>query len=306
MASSLRERAQADRSDLLKVWGPLVLMVIIGFAIAYSRLDPPPPKALRIASGADGGAYQAFAQRYQELLSIEEFDLEVVKTAGSIENLALLRSGAVDLALIQGGTAAEVGEAQAKPELEALASLFFEPLWVFYRQEIVVDHLRDLEGLRVAVGAKGSGTLALADELLKLNGIDDSNTDLQLLASRPGAEALTRGEVDALFVVSFGANDTVEALLRNPEIVLLPFRRHLAYVNRLPYLSTVILGEGAVDLDTNLPAEDTTLVASAASLVARKDLHHALIPLLLDTVITSHGRESRNWARVGGNPIRSK
>ena len=53
----------------------------------------------------------------------------------------------------------------------------------------------------------------------------------------------------------------------------------------------MVLGEGAVDLDANLPAEDTTLVASAAALVARKDLHHALIPLLLDTVMTAHGRD---------------
>ena len=295
MASSLRERAQADRSDLLKVWGPLVLLVVVGFAIAYSRLDPPPPKTLRIASGAEGGAYQGFAQRYQQLLAAEDFDLQVVETAGSIENLELLRAGEVDLALVQGGTAAEVGptssDATDGGELEALASLFFEPLWVFYRQELEIAHLRDLEGRRVAVGAKGSGTLALAHELLDLNGLDESNTDLQELASRPGAEALAAGTVDALFVVSFGANDTVDGLLRNPEIALLPFRRHIAYANRLPFLSTVVLGEGAVDLDANLPAEDTTLVAAAAALVARKDLHHALIPLLLDTVMTAHGRD---------------
>lgn len=313
MTSSIRARAQEDRKDVLKVWAPLVLLVVVGFAIAYSRLDPPPPKDLVIAAGAEGGAYFKFAHRYREILARQGFELEVRATAGSIENLALLRSGEVDLALVQGGTAGEeavgpraslvtAGDApgdeepaaddDGAPRLEALASLFFEPLWVFHRSELEIDHLRQLEGLRLAVGAEGSGTRPLVLQLLALNGIDEGNTTLLPLGSRAAAAALAEGMADAAFLVSAGSSPMVEELLRRPELALLGFRRHLAYVNRLPFLSTVVLGEGAVDLDANLPPDETIQVAAAASLAARSDLHHALIPLLLAMVLEVHGRDA--------------
>lgn len=54
-------------------------------------------------------------------------ELRLVATAGSVENLALLRDphSGVSIALVQGGS---VGKAAA--ELESLGTLFYEPLWI--------------------------------------------------------------------------------------------------------------------------------------------------------------------------------
>ena len=55
-----------------------------------------------------------------------------------------------------------------------------------------------------------------------------------------------------------------------------------------PFLSTVTLDEGALDLARNLPTRNTRLVATAAGLAARRDLHPALIPALLDAATRVH------------------
>ena len=113
--------------EFIKVWGLFALVVVVGFVVTYQYIGAPPPKAIRIATGAKDGAYYAFAQRYARLLANDGISLEVVSTAGSVENFDLLKKGEVSLALVQGGSATN----EDKERLESLGSLFFEPVWVF-------------------------------------------------------------------------------------------------------------------------------------------------------------------------------
>ena len=69
--------------DLLKVWGPAVVITLAGFVAAWQYVDPAPPKSLRIASGSSEGAYYQHATRYRELLAEHGITLEVIETAGS-------------------------------------------------------------------------------------------------------------------------------------------------------------------------------------------------------------------------------
>ena len=56
------------------------------------------------------------------------------------------------------------------PALLSLASLYYEPLWIFVRGT-PPTYLHDLEGKSIAVGTDGSGTRAVAERLLKDNGL---------------------------------------------------------------------------------------------------------------------------------------
>ena len=58
--------------------------------------------------------------------------------------------------------------------LLSLGSLYYEPLWLFYRKDVPFEQLRDLAGRRLAVGPEGSGTRALVRRLLRDNGVDES------------------------------------------------------------------------------------------------------------------------------------
>lgn len=294
-APRIHRPPRKSTGELLKVWGPLLVLVGIGFAIAIAKLEPPAPRSLAIAAGSPGGAYHAYAERYREILARDGFDLQVVETAGSAENLQLLAAGDVSLALLQGGT--RLGAAgDAAPsgailsgELEALASLFFEPVWVFHRADKPLELLSDMAGWRLAIGAPGSGTRALAMRLLADNGIDEATAELLPLASIEAAAALEEGSVDAAIFVASTDAEYVRHLVGRQDVALLSIRRSLAYRKAHPFLSRVILGQGVLDIDLDLPPEDVTLVAAAASLVARRDLHHALVPLLLQAMDEVHG-----------------
>ena len=288
-ASAAKTDGTPGYLEFLKVWGPLLVLVVIGFAIAINHLEPPPPKEFKIAAGAPGGAYLSFAERYREILQKEGFTLEIIQTSGSVDNLERLRNGAVDLALMQGGTGNINAKAGASPTpMQSLGSLFLEPLWVFHRVDVPVDQLRDLKGRRIAIGSEKSGTHALARELLKANGIDDGETEWLPLGGQEATEALLAGQLDAAFFVTSAEASYIEQLLRREEVTLLSIDRQRAYRTNFRYLSGVVLGEGTLDLANNVPDREISLLATAASMVAREDLNHALIPLLLQATQEVH------------------
>ncbi|WP_207062835.1 TAXI family TRAP transporter solute-binding subunit [Motiliproteus sp. SC1-56] len=268
------------------LYGGGVLLLVIGFFIAYQFVDPAPPRHLRIATGNPENAYFQFAQQYREQLVPEGVKLEVVASAGSVENLRLLQAGEVDLAFIQGGIQPDDPDAP----LQALGSLYFEPLWVFHRPGLEITKLRQLAGMRLAVGAPGSGTRAVVQRLLAENGLNETNTDLHALAGKAAATALEQGEIDALFLVTAPRSQLLRELLNNPNAQLMDFARAPAYQRRHRFLSALELPEGSVDLAANIPERDFHLLAPAATLVVGENFHPALVPLLLDVARQVHDR----------------
>ncbi|NJN47518.1 MAG: hypothetical protein HC808_14750 [Candidatus Competibacteraceae bacterium] len=165
---------QRGWSGVLKLYGPVSLIILFSFLVAFQFIEPAPPDSVRIATGSTEGSYYAFAQQYAEALAREGIRLEVVATGGSVDNLQLLSDSQVDLAFIQGGVAS-IAQRQA---FEALGSMYFEPLWLFHQTDLDLDRLPALRGLKVGIGGAGSGTAALVERLLSANRLNNRNTTL--------------------------------------------------------------------------------------------------------------------------------
>ena len=291
----LRKKEKLDAKERLKIFGPATVIAIVGFLVAYQFVAPAPPRKIIIGTGSPKGAYFAFGKKYSELLAKEGISLEVKKTAGSVENLKLLEadSDSVDIAFVQGGMSA-----LAKTEnLVSLGSLYFEPLWIFHQKDLTLNRLSDLKGLRVAVGEEGSGTKVLAMQLLVVNGITAKNTQLLSYDSVQAVEMLLKGKIDVAFFVTTHRSSYLLPLRKSKSITLMGLQRAEAYALRYHYLHVLKLPEGVIDFQDNSPSHDITLVAPTTQLVARSDLHPALIDLFLQSAEKIHksggGFESR-------------
>ncbi len=273
-----------DWKSRLQVYAPAGVLVVAAFVLAYQFIKPAPPREVILAAGDPAGAYHVFAQRYRDYLAREDIDVVILDTAGSLENLELLRTGQADVGFVQGGVPAD-----GDVVLEALGSLYFEPLWLFHRKGLTFDRLGALRGHRVAIGAAGSGTRALVQRLLDDNALGDAVRTLPL-GGDAAVAALTAGEVDAAFFVASAQAPLVERLLSDPDIELASLERAAAYARRYRYLSMQVLPEGAVDLAKNIPSRSVNLLAPAAGLVAGPGLHPALVDLLLLAARDAHGR----------------
>ena len=273
--------------EYLWIYGPAVLLACIALFITYQFVDPAPPTRITIATGGPNGAYYAFGHRYREILARDGVTLEVLETNGSLENIALLESpdAGVDVAFVQGGTE---GHARGKT-LESLASVYYEPLWVFMNETIPLTRPSDIKGKRMSIGPQGSGTRALVLVLSRDAGIDDSDLVISDLQGEAAVEALRTGSLDMMMLVASPASALVQELLRTDGVRLLSFARMDAYTRRHRYLTKLTLPEGAIDLSENRPPNSVALLAPTANLVADEDLHPALVDLLLEAASEVHG-----------------
>ncbi len=278
--------------DLLATAWWILLILAIAFFAALHFVKPAPPKHIVITTGAEGGAYFRLAGRYSAILAKNGIALEVRTSEGALENLRRLEKNEADVAFLQGGIVLPPEEAyydfEESPAL-SLGSVFYEPVWVFYRGDRKLDKLNQLAGKRIAIGQEGSGVRQLAEQMLAANRIT-AGDHLVPLGGLKAAEELKSGRIDAAFIIAAQEAPVVQALLHTPGVQLMSFSQAEGYTKLFPFLTTVTLPRGAVDVGADQPPEDIHLLAATASLVVRDDLHPALQALLLQAASEVHGR----------------
>ncbi len=295
--------------DLSVSAGPFVLLTIALLVLAYHVLDPMPPRRLRLATGPEQSAYEAIGARYRDRLARMGIAVELVPTAGSRDNFERLLANdpdeGVDFGFVQGGTASP-GQARAAG-LVSIGSLFYEPVWVFYRDgapglgDRALDSLAGLAGWRIATGPEGTGVPVLFDSLLEANRIDLRSIERLPLEHTPAVVELLAGRLDAVVFASAPESPLVRMLLQTPGIRLLDFAQADAYERRFGFLTKVVLPRGVVDLGADLPPEDYRLVATTTTLVAREGTHPALVQLMVQAAAALHA-EPGWFSRAGTFP----
>ncbi len=299
MKKIFRKKLELGVREKLIILVPAVVVALLAFVVAFYFIDPLPPRRISIGCGPPEGANFKFAQAYKEILAQEGIILELKNTAGSAENLKLLsaESGGVDVAFVQGSMKTSVPDT----DLVSLGSLFFEPLWIFHRDGLPLRRGSDLKGLRLAVGMEGSGTKILTMRLLELNGVNSQNARIFSYGYQQAAEMLLNGEVDVAFFVSTHLDPHVLKLIDSKSVKLMGIERAEAYALLYHYLYVLHLPEGVIDLAANIPDRDLKLVAPTTQLVARSDMHPALIYLLLEAANVVH-RYGGEFEREGEFP----
>ncbi|NWL79875.1 C4-dicarboxylate ABC transporter substrate-binding protein [Pseudomonas taiwanensis] len=266
---------------LANLWLIPVMAALVG-ALFYF-VAPPPPMHARLATGGPSGGYNAFGEKLKEELAKQGFELELVRSTGSLDNLAKLQSGEVDIALVQSGQELTLSPKQ-RQHLHGLGVMYQEPLWLFKRKELDVDSMADLLQLRIAIGAPNSGTRSVSDALLAANQISPERypPQWQPISGSSAANALLGGELDAGFFLGPAESAVVQRLAASPELDLVNLRRSAAYRARLPYLTKLEVGEGLLNLASNSPSRDIRTLAPVATLVANDEFHPSLTPLILE------------------------
>jgi TRAP-type uncharacterized transport system substrate-binding protein len=267
--------------------GALLVAVVLGGATFVLRqLDLLPPDSLTIAAGAPGSAYHDAALAYRDILARDDISLRILETRGSVENAADLgKSGDADIALVQGGVS-------IAGDVSGLAAVFVEPLWVMTGMD-TSSNPYDWAGLRIAVGAEGSGTREVSRSLAMFTGASSLQGGSTLeLGSVDSARALLDGEIDVALFVAPPEAGYLQPLFASSQLQFLSLAHSEAIAQRLPGARLVEMPAGILEYQRPLPADKVTLVAMVARLVAREDLHPGLVNRLVHAVQEVHqGRE---------------
>jgi len=297
MATGERQADSGLRHDrtFWSVWGWVLVAVVVGFFVAWQFVGEPPPRRLVVATGVAGGGYARGGEALREAMAASGIEVELRATVGTVENLDLLRAGEVDLAFVQGGVA------ERTDDLRAVASLYFEPFWVFVRDGVVggaeataaAHQLGDLGGLRLQVGAEGSGSRSVALKLLVGSGVDLASATLLGDGPDAAATSLEQGRCDAVMFVAEPRSAVVRRLFEMEGVHPMSLARSVAYSRHFAFLEPLELSPGLIDLADDVPSVAVQIVAPAAGWVMRPDLHPAIAPLLIEAAEQIYGGRGR-------------
>ncbi len=264
------------KKHFLRVLIILSILVCSSFYL-YTLIKPTPITEITIATGRESGIYYQYAKLYKKSLESNGIIVNIVKTAGSIETLKLLNEKKVDFGFVQSGTAS----LEDKERLKSVASIYLEPLWIFYRASLGdITYLKSLKDKNISIGEFGSGTVALTEKLLSQTNLNLQKSNISHLDLDSSYRAFKENRLDAFFTVIAPDSKKIREILKNRDLKTLNLKRALAFTKYFPFLEEYKISEGSIDLKENLPSLDITLLATTATVVTHNSVDSSLVRLM--------------------------
>lgn len=184
---------------------------------------------MRFGAAALGGGYHALGDTIANLVNTDsdKYDMEVKTTAGSAANLRLLSDDYVQFGIAQADMIndAYYGKGAYKDKkyqgYSAVAALYTEACQVVVRKDSGISSVDDLQGKKVSVGEKESGTEQNAEQILSVYGLGDGLVDTVNLDYAGAAQALQDGEIDGFFCTAGVQTTMIDELSKQCEIQVL-------------------------------------------------------------------------------------
>ncbi len=286
------------------VYVPSVALAMAAFVWLGWRVFPPAPNQITITSGAAEGMYHQHALRYAEFYKSHGLEATVLTSAGSAQNIERLRDTLhpAQVGFVQGGFGqlerVKTGENQTG--IQILANIDIEPVWIFSRIASL-DSLPQLQGLRVSIGAQGSGSRVMATQLLAQVRLEPKDLVLSEASGLAAAKALEEGKLDVAIFVAAPKAQIVKTMLRIPGVHLVQLKQSTALTERLPYLGPRLVAQGMLDDTIAQPSRDMMLLTTLASVVVSENLHPALKRLTTAAAMEIHD-EATVLGRAGEFP----
>jgi uncharacterized protein len=241
---------------------------------AHAQTQAKPAPAVLVGTGLPSGVYFAvgnavcrLAQRTPPKTSAADHDrlqCGVQATGGTVANIDALRSGAMDLALLQSdgafNAAQGLGRYEGKPfrKLRSVFSLHAEPLQLLALRSERIGSFLDLKGRKVNIGPKGTAQHEMLTELFRLHKMDaGSFAQVLTLPSSQQVQAMCDGDVEALGMMIGFPNAGFARAMRdcNAQLINADTEAIRRLIAGKPYFSEVRLPKGTYP---SMPGDITT------------------------------------------------
>ncbi len=173
----------------------LTLMFCLQASMAWS---------FTIATGPSDGSYFQIAQDIKNVAAKDQIDIQVLPTKGSIENIQLLGSGKVDLAIVQLDALRFVSDVLKKQKdfdlfdsIKVILNLYPEEIHVLSNKNDIQTFYQ-LDGKRISIGTEGGGTAITAAVLLS---VYDLNPTVSFDSFDDAMKKMEQGNLDAVMFV---------------------------------------------------------------------------------------------------------
>ncbi len=148
---------------------------------------------------------------------------------GSVDNIEGIVSGRFQSGFVQSDVAFSAftgtGQFSQQPPVEtlrAITALYPEHIQIVARSDAGIGSVPELQGRRVSLDERGSGSYVNAVQILDAFGLSEEDLDVRFLKSAPAADAMIEEDLDAFFVTSGYPTNAITELASRVPVSLVP------------------------------------------------------------------------------------
>lgn len=189
-----------------------------------------------IGTGGQGGVYYPLGGGIADILSAELDGVSATAetTGASVENCRYVGDEEMTLGFSLGNSAINAvsgtRDFEETQPIQAAFGAYQNHTQVVVSEDSDVETLADLKGLNVSVGAPGSGTEVIAEELLDWYGVSYDDIDEERLGFSETASSIQDGQLDAGFWSVAAPASSIEQLSSQRDIRILDFSEDIAAI----------------------------------------------------------------------------
>jgi TRAP transporter TAXI family solute receptor len=309
MGSMYRDLANAGKDQHLRSFEHEVWKARRSLLMRLDQLDG----RLGLLTGGESSEYTAIGRTLAQVARTQKVPFRDYRSAGSVANCELVGEGRAGFGITQSDVARMAaygtGLFAGRPPMESLravCSLFPEAVQVVTLTDNprgALTDLRSLEGRRVALGAKGSGTRINAIDVLQAHGVEIGELEhAGHLSFQKSLEALEAGELDAVFMTMAYPARPIEELASRRPVRLLGLEPEVADV-----LSARRQGYPKVPIPAHTyPGQDEAVVSlgTTALVVTLESTPDDDVRRLLDLLLGSNQAVDQGRGQAAIRPLR--
>jgi TRAP transporter TAXI family solute receptor len=255
----------------------VAVLFLIGAVASVQAADN-----LVLATGGTAGTYYPFGGAMAKIWNSKIKDMNVTaQTSGaSGENIRLINKKEVELALVQSDTLDQAwnGKEAFKEPLKGMsviATLYPEIVQVVVRADSPIKTFADLKGMKVGVGAPGSGTEINFRQLMDIYGLKKEDVNGQYLSYSESAEAFKDKHIDAFIATAGIPNAAIMDVSTQNDIRILPIPADVSakVIKKYPFFAAVTIPANTYKGVT----QDVPTVAVNAVLIAGNQLKPEMV-----------------------------
>jgi TRAP-type uncharacterized transport system substrate-binding protein len=255
----------------------VIVWVGVTALIAWAIISEAPPSQITIEAGPKGGFFDSTAMMLKGRLQERGIEASIInseQTSRIISNVNDAKNK-IDIGFIAHG----VNSGQY-PNVKSLGSIIMDPLFIFQRNGGSAKSPADFKGLRLGVGPPDTGGRIITDIVLNEYAISEDNATYEVLSLNNMVNALKTGQIDVGFFLQPTNNKIVEQLSTSGMFELISVEHASTIIKKNSSLHHLTINRGAFNLIPELPSSDIQMVGIPITVVAKKNLHPAIVTLI--------------------------
>jgi len=218
--------------------------------------------------------------------------VSILETGGTVENIELLQSGAVDMCTMQ-------GDYPASNDIQLVSNLYSDVFQFIKQKDLPIDDISQLAKTRIGISTDSDAEFMSFKRIIDHFNLSISDFNLVRGNWEFISWAFKNKEVDVIFRVRFPTSNSLSSLVKETNAEIIPIKQASAICLHYPIYQKTDIPGGLYSGAPVLPAQDITSISIDRMLVTRAAINSELVKEMCETIFIHRRELSQEFDALG-------